>query len=827
MNRILKRFLPCLLVVISLLTLISCNKYKYPKQVPTISNPDSAYLTIGDYKVTNKSAYYRLLNTYGLSLLLEQIDSELLKDQAYDQAKFEEQMNVYIYGTKDPSELEQEEKDELYKTFTDTMYSQGLVDKDAWTAYYLLEYKRLMFAIEDFKKYVEKFDKDAVEKDTEVYFTEKEYQDYYEANYHKDQDLIIITFDSELQAKNVMNKAGINTKKLSGAWENNSGNTMTDEDIKNAFIKMYKEVYNEDITGSKTYEYSDITKISSTIASRVGSLEVSGTKSYTHGPLVYGSRYYLVLKTGESELADYEKITDEVKKEIFEAMVEDACSSTYISKALMEARNEIGLKIFDEGIEKLYVSAYEKNYSTLSITDYKKFVTTDETSDKVFASYKIGDKQIELSVDKMFEYMNNRYGVMVSLLLLQQYVILNNRDYNNVYDFVNNRVLDKTKYNKYYKADITEYKKAFLDGEYASSGYPKSYGWNNFLTDYLGVTNELDLLINLDSNLYKEAEGLYKKAMYMGEEETTKDEEGNTVVVKTKDQLVQDEMERIFKEFFSASVIGVYAFYDTDLNGIADDLESESDAAKLAQELTNKVYTEAKAYKKDFDTLAARLSFVVKQYNLADRYNTTWGQYKAKGLRLSVLSSTTYTNTSTADETILDNVRVIWNEILAYKNTETGADITGQSLDPGYRYSKSSVVYYVTAEDFADNKSSFVANNSAYRVAVTKATNHTYISSSAGTYKPTLAEYENYLKDDDDDSKTTVSSAMKTAITTYYEKAISNLTADKLVNDKLMKECLDTLANVTWRSDINDLFKERAAVIIKLNMSDESEEGTK
>ena len=158
MKKILLKVLPCLLVVLSLFTLASCkgckDRVKYPSKIPSLTNPDGTFLTIDKYNITNKSIYHRLLQSYGQTMLTSKIDTMILKDYKYDQAEFEKQMNKVIYNTEDPSELTEEEKAELYKDFETGMAAQGYTTKEAWEAFYILEFKRMNYAIDAIKEYV-------------------------------------------------------------------------------------------------------------------------------------------------------------------------------------------------------------------------------------------------------------------------------------------------------------------------------------------------------------------------------------------------------------------------------------------------------------------------------------------------------------------------------------------------------------------------------------------------------------------------------------------------------------------------------------------------
>ena len=242
-----------------------------------------------------------------------------------------------------------------------------------------------------------------------------------------------------------------------------------------------------------------------------------------------------------------------------------------------------------------YTDGYNKYYND-NITEAKleldKYVTTTEENDKVVAEFTFNGEKYQLTADQLFERLLNKYGAALSLLYAQEYIVLSNPEFNKVTEYATGKVLDQETYDKYYKTDIQAYKDALAKGDYASKGFPANYGWDKFMLDYFGVATEAELMALYGGSLYSAAEGYFIKDIYMDEE--IKDEEGN--VTQTADHLVQAEMEKIFEEYFSASMIGVYAYFDKAANGltdnIADEMSDEEEA--LAKEFVELVYKQAK-----------------------------------------------------------------------------------------------------------------------------------------------------------------------------------------------------------------------------------------
>ena len=850
MNKLfLKRILPCLLVIVAIITLSSCKgctdaestSSNYPSQIPTINDPNGTFMQIGDYKVTNQTVYNRLLLNYGLETLQDMIDADITNGVAYDphysDKDFEENLDEIIYGDL----TDEEEKAEAFENFKKGMRASGYFTEEAYKEFYLLAYKKMNYVVKEFKAYIEEYN---AENPDEPYFSEETIKDYYEQNNLPKVTTIVITFDSEYQARQTMLAHGIDLNNLNGNWTIN-GEAATTETITNVFKAMYKAINGAETTGT-TYTAEEIAKISSTIKSAVYDLEPlteeTLTSSYTHAPKSYSSRYFLALNIAEddSEVEPFNE--DDVKH----ALVENTMSEHYITKILGEKYIEMGVKFYDQGIETRYIAEFNNAYKQLGISEYDAFEATNEESSTVIASYTLNGVKKEITAQQLFDKLVKQYGAALSLSLLQQYSVLANSDYNKVYNILTGEVIDQEKYDEYYKADIQEYKSAFEAGDYADSGFPASYGWENFIRDYIGVTKESDILISLDSSLYKDAQDILAKTIWLDYEEITNEETGETTT-KPNDARVQAEIEKIFNEFFSASVIGVYVFYDKNLDNVGDfyetpDVDTDASSAALLNEIYKVAAEKVEANKHLNKTLESSIAEVVTEYKLATTNHTVWGQYKKAGLRATAMSSVSYTSSSAINEDLKANIKSLWDEIVAIKDgvdkegvASKVAKITGQNLDPGYRYTvenkqtSTKETKYATALDFTSDV--FFTNNAseeegkyniAYKISVTKAVNAAYITQSKGIYKPIYEDYEKYVAGE------TLSSATKTAVTTYYVPAINNLlkvngVTNAATINKLLDACTTHLENVTWSVADNNFKAQVEALMADTYTTPEAE----
>lgn len=846
MRKLLKKLLPCLLLVFVVFGVTACqngnNKYPHPSVEPNIENGANPFLTLGEKTITNQAVYNRLLQTYGLDQVIAWMDEITLKDQKVDEEAFEEQLNYIIYGTTDLSDLTDEEKAEKEKAHSDKMYAQGYKTEEAWMEYYRLEYKRYAYGLAEFEKHVDKLN----ESEKTQVFSEEDYEVAYDTIYQSDYTVIILTFDSEYEAKQILTNHGIDVNNLTFGWtkvhtgkdtcENCdlSGRTcakLTAQELKDTFTSIHREM-NPGVEVEQTYKFiekqyrNELSDYSATIANKVAALDAFSEETYegayTHAPLAFGSRFFLALKVSETEVGEYATATEEQVAEVKKYLLETAISSAFL---LVSAQQKAALKIYDEGLEIGYKAYYNANISEAKL-ELDEYVTTNEENSSVVAEFTFNGQKYSLTADELFERLLEKYGPALALLYTQEYIILSNPAYNKITNLLTGEVLDQETYDKYYKTDVKAYKDALEKGDYASKGYPANYGWENFRLDYLGAQSDEELMHLYGGSIYSAAEGYFIKDIYMEEEKTETDEEGNETVIPA-DHLVQAEMDKIFAEYFSASMIGVYAFYDKDENGLSNGLADEMDATQeaLAKELVELAYTVAKEYKAQEmnGTLAKALEKVVKEYKSTPYFATSkWTKYKVAGLQLTLVSSTTYTNTSTANENILAEAEKQWKLVEAFKTNADAnpkkVEALGQTLDPGFRNVTESVTTYVTSEFFADQSEAFIANDAAYRLVITKAFDHTYIKKSSALFKPTLKEYEDYTKD-----TSNVSSAVATAIKTYYTTAISNLTTTEIISNLLFTNCKELINNETVKFVGMPELKDTTLTLINQSLKDSEE----
>ncbi len=781
----LRKITLILVFVFAVLVCASCNNCSKEKTmvVPSISSPDDTFIKIGDFKVTKKEAYHQLLNSYGTEIMLNMLDEKLIPTYEND-ATFEEEFKEYldgiIYGSDD---LTEEEKTKALQEFIDELPLSGLTNNPTDANYYEKYYRLVFRRIKAARAYYEaQLKEDAI--------TDENLEATFNSTYHKTNDLIIVAFDSNVEANDYLTRNAVDLDHLNTGWQKADGTKFSDDEVLAIFEKIYQDLYEVTTSGIKTYKYEDLTKINASLATDVNKMSVKG---YTKTPIVYGSMAYLVYKNAESKTLDEdgnEVNFEDMKDEMRQLIINNAVSNNYVT--MYSQKNQLlnSLKIYDKGLQNNYRLTYENVYSSLSYAagDYPSFTNTNEDSDKYVFSYKLNGEVVNVSADDIYNQLITYYGDHLASLYIKQYVVLKDND---VYDIVNNKILDQEAYDDLFDEEVKEYKDAFDNGDYTSLGYPSSYGWNNFIRDYLGLLSEEKIIVNLDSSLYTESLDTFKETLYLQEESV--DGNGNTIPV---DQKVQEKMDEIFTKYFNATAIAINAYYDKDLDGVADeDLTDEQ--VNLAKELVKTVYKKAKEVKTE--AISTTLDKIILEYRISTKYTEgIWQQFKKAGLKLKTISSATYNSSSSQDEVILDQLRTQYSKLLSFDSADNGVDLSGQDLSTKYTYVKNDASYTVRSTDFIDVDSEeqndlVVCNNTVALYFVTKVVKPYYISSVDKTYKPSRKDYTDYLEDSSSPSSNT-----RNCLTTYYIPAVNELTSDTIVNNALVDESKKLLTSIDY-----------------------------
>ena len=312
-NSILKKVLPviCTILLIVVITITATAIKNSSAKTPDLGDAkEEVYLSITEklggkeftYSITKGELYDDLKGQIGLSTVITMTNKAILKQAVSENSKksywesvtaeeITEAINKDVYGEDNIDEdgkvtiTDEEEKADLEKAFTNTMYtgygynvSNGIYSDEIKEHYNLVLAKKL-YGKEALAKEVKEADED------EPYFTDDDVEEYYEENYGKNFYAIVVPFKSSNEAKLLLQQLGYvynsdskvsawvtnslqETEAGSGIYESVKGDNASVYQVVKAFIDLYNIVNNEklvegtvtlkqDSDGKNYYEFSE------------------------------------------------------------------------------------------------------------------------------------------------------------------------------------------------------------------------------------------------------------------------------------------------------------------------------------------------------------------------------------------------------------------------------------------------------------------------------------------------------------------------------------------------------------------------------------------
>ncbi len=546
-QNVIKKTLPLIIILVLIIGFaVTCTVLKKDKSNPVISNSEEVYLSAKEgeftYSISKGKMYDELKSNVGLSTLITLVNKDLLTKEGYYAKVTDEEIDKAIEEatfTDGKEDLTEEEIAEKEADYVESMFSNyGLRNEEE-----IREYHRLILAKKAYAQ--SRLDKEISDKNasattnSEKYFTDTDYADYYNSNYQEEFWAIIVPFTTETQAKNALAQLGISLHQTNAEvaddfnywyWTDTEV-TLTPQEVVKAIIDLYNVVYqykcenyptekilvkegiqytiNEfgdyefnttvdeenELKNTFHYTYSELSTYQTSIlnsmkntwvAYNANSKVEANAKWYTPVVQSYnsGALYCYVLKIAEQAAVDMSDVYDEIT----EALVEAKLTTTYIETKMAELREDNGFTIYDADMEKNYIS---------SMTNYG---VTHKATKKSSSSVVAFTNDKEYTTDDLFNAMDYKYGPSISLSLLNYERFLTNKNYNTYYDYTKegkekDKWLDKDKYNSL-KEQVANEKLVFTSGTYSSYGYsPSDMTWLEFIKDIYGANDENELLL--------------------------------------------------------------------------------------------------------------------------------------------------------------------------------------------------------------------------------------------------------------------------------------------------------------------------------------------
>ncbi|MDD4212001.1 MAG: hypothetical protein PHY42_01175 [Bacilli bacterium] len=830
---IIKRTLPLIIALFVVIILaVSCTIFAKDKKAPSISNPDAAYLTNGNISISNGKVYNELKSQKGLDMLLTMIDRALLtrtlnKDSvSFYSAVSEQDITDAIEKAMFPNGRTgvAEDDDETIENWEKI---QG-IGYGLWTEQLRRDSYRLTLAKkayaqamlqEEYDESIENNNPDDEETYDDDLVDDEDIDNYYEANYKNTYWAIVVPFNTVSEAKAALSQLGIVVKQNDSSYDawfwGHNDTELTEEEIKQAFIDLYNNVYsykapgypNADpldnaylgddqytVTGGTIvfnttqniededslenlfhYTAAELDEIfysstSVSLSSYVKSMDaymadgMTLRKTFTAQPKTWSSanQCYFVFKIDFETPEAQENVKDEIIQEILESKNTDA----YIKTSMAELRKDNNILIYDATLESTYISSFDTEHSATKKESSTLVATIDE---------------LEISADELFTELSKKYGVLSSFDFYSNEYILYS-EYNTIYNYETKTVLDEDEWEDI-DQQIADIKTAFKANQFYNQGYGVSYGWENFLKNYYRVNNVEELKIHfLRQAVLQEfidqvtdTEDLWASIYLPKMTEAYNDylsASGIHLLISKTDadgELVDPKDWTVYEKATAEEL------YDNVLNRLTTVLPS-----KYQVLLETTIMTEFKNAPKFVSTLAQDVvSQPVYDVNLApwvlvDASDYLYSKAKTCGLNIKFETLSGITAGQMVPE-FEAAVRTIWDE--AEANDTFGAE---------------SIIYDKTFDDYLVTKF-------GYHVYInTSTTNRTTLKvSNVDTIVPlpTMGQILMYEENDADANLTTLA---KKSVTTYFSPIKAEIAGDYFYMVKLYEYYLGSIGDITY-----------------------------
>lgn len=302
--------------IITLVTIVTCAVLLCGCGNTKLKDGKEVAFSVDSKNFSADKLYTEIKKKYGVSVMIDMIDSQIFDTIYKDNEEIEKQANTQI------ETLKQQYSD----SWEETMKSAGYDDEDDLKDYFILYFQR--------QKAIEDYVKDNIKED--------EIKQYYESETAGD-----------ISAKHILIKVDTSTD-----------DGLTDDEAKEKAQNIIKQLddgadfdelakANSDDTGSKEnggdLGYFNKGDMVEEFEEAAYNLKVN---EYTKEPVKTTYGYHIILKTDEKEKPSYDEVKDNIIKTLTQKRLDE--DSTISITALDEIRNNYGLKINDSKLKSEY-----------------------------------------------------------------------------------------------------------------------------------------------------------------------------------------------------------------------------------------------------------------------------------------------------------------------------------------------------------------------------------------------------------------------------------------------------------------------------------------
>ena len=494
-----KRILSLLLVFVFVFVLVGCGKNNTETTYtnPQITNGDSVVFTSTynekSFNVTKSEVYDQIRYFGGLSLLLEELDSQLLSTTISEitetDAFYKSRYNRMVYETSSEAEintLTEAEKAKALEEFEQTYKLMGL---DATS---VVNYIKLLAARDKAAYNYLKDESTKVKSD--YYLTNEALEKYYNDSYNNTAKALVINFTNASDYKKALTSLNLVTykselRKYTGTTplaevaqsdlSDENTTKVEDSEVLGLFVQIYNQAfpYKTALTEQSVltntefdFNYDTLSTKASSLASYIFSME-EGEYTYTtlKSTTSYSTVYSLIYKLDAGKKA-FSSLTEDEMNALKDAYFMERCEDSTVAKtAMAELRSEAGLVFYDKYFAYAYANGYDSSMAWKGIAGSSNLL--------------LKTNSLEISADQFYDYAMNQnnalYILYASILPMEECINNYEMVYGTERDIEKNGSLRKVYYYDTLKKTLeTNYNQNTYETEevYLAS----QYGYNDF-----------------------------------------------------------------------------------------------------------------------------------------------------------------------------------------------------------------------------------------------------------------------------------------------------------------------------------------------------------
>lgn len=622
---------------------VGCSLITADGTEPTLSNGDEVYYTMDDFTVTNAQLWEVMRNVDGLSYLLDYVDHILLEDEIskVTQEEVDKEIKYAKYLTySDELIAEIQEDAELNQNYIDA-FEQNLVvlGFDPSNPDDLRTYTEVGIAK---TKIARQFFLDGTD---DVYALEEEdIKDFYESTTFGDVCAIEIRFQSAAEAKLVFDEFNLVPSFNLGIGEyiddtvaiedvasdsfilDENTLQLTEEEIFSKFVLLYnymnpwetpipeditQEDYCNNFIDVAKYNFDDMVEDRESTDPYVGLAtylfntlsvdpEDEDALRYSTSVQTIGTDFVYLFKVNQEITVAYEDLSSAELAEVKDDILDLVITSEVVDAIISTIYEDQKLEIFDPYLALKYAFDYGEEFDN------------DGSNDLVAT---IGD--VEITVDELFAYMEERVGAFYTIELSKIDMLLTSDAYFDVYGDDYDYLNSKNDLMVANRDELRTMKATFASNGYVSYGYSSAdYTWAEFIFLAFGVKTESEVIEQLF--IMQDLQPL--------------------LIFPTLDYAnVEEYIAKMAEEYFSLNAEHILIYVDFDKDFTPDNFSDYIDG------LTPTELAEYEAVKVAFDSLIfSKMDDGMTFAEIADEYMDSlmndpineWAQFKQYGFKI-------------------------------------------------------------------------------------------------------------------------------------------------------------------------------------------------